>query len=365
MLKNTLFVYILIKIRYNNNINANFALAYWKGMYNIMENTNIFENQKNIIDLKAGDKIDAFVLVKDCDLKKTSAGKQYLDLNLVDKTTQINAKIWENAKENEELIKGNSVVKIRGEVIEWAGSLQLKISKMRLPLDGENIEISELVPSAPISASQMMDELMEFIYKIKDIEIRTLIINIIDKNEKKLLYFPAAKTNHHSYRSGLLYHIIRMLRTGEKLTMVYDSINADYVYAGVILHDICKIQEMDSNELGIVSEYTMEGKLLGHIIQGIKEIEIEGEKIGLDREKSIVLQHMILSHHYEPEFGSPKKPMTLEAEILHYLDIIDARVFDFENALKVVNEGEFTDKIWVLDNRNLYKLKDSNKSTIE
>lgn len=330
-----------------------------------METINILEKQKNIIDLKAGDKIDAFVLIKDFDLKKTSAGKQYLDLNIVDKTAEINAKIWENAKENEELINGNSIVKIRGEVIEWAGSLQLKINKIRLPLANENIEISELVPSAPISALQMMNELMGFIYKINDIEIRTLTINIINKYEKKLLYFPAAKSNHHSYRSGLLYHVIRMLRTAEKLAVVYDSINADYVYAGVILHDICKIQEMDSNELGIVSEYTMEGKLLGHIIQGIKEIEIEGEKIGLDKEKSIVLQHMILSHHYEPEFGSPKKPMTLEAEILHYLDIIDARVFDFENALKAVNEGEFTDKVWVLDNRNLYKLKDNNKQVVE
>lgn len=322
-----------------------------------MENTNIFEKQKNIIDLKAGDKIDAFVLVKSCDLKKTTAGKQYIDLNLVDKTSEINAKIWENAKENEELIKGNSIVKIRGEVIEWAGSLQLKITKVRVPLDGEKIEISELTPSAPISDTQMLEELRSYIYKIEDSQIRTLVSNIVNKYEEKLLYFPAAKSNHHSYRSGLLYHITRMLRTGEKLAMVYDTINTDYIYAGVILHDICKIKEMDSNELGIVSEYTMEGKLLGHIIQGIKEIEIEGEKIALDKEKSIVLQHMILSHHYEPEFGSPKKPMTLEAEILHYLDIIDARVFDFENALKGIDEGEFTDKIWVLDNRNIYKTK--------
>lgn len=333
-------------------------------MSKTMENTNIFENQKSIIDLKAGEKIDAFVLIKDYGLKKTSAGKQYLDLNLLDKTGEINAKVWENAKENEEIINNNSIIKIRGEVIEWAGSLQLKISKIRLPLDSEKIELSSLVPAAPISAKLMMDELMTFINKIEDKEIRTLILNIIAKYENELMYFPAAKTNHHSYRSGLLYHIIRMLRAGEKLAMVYDSIDADYIYAGVILHDICKILEMDSNELGIVSDYTMEGKLLGHIIQGIKEIEIEGEKIGLDREKSIVLQHMILSHHYEPEFGSPKKPMTLEAEILHYLDIIDARVFDFENVLKGVNEGEFSDKVWVLDNRNLYKLKNSKKSTI-
>lgn len=328
-----------------------------------MENINISENQKNIIDLKPGDKIDAFVLVKSFDLKKTTAGKQYVDLNLVDKTGEINAKIWENAKDNDEILKDNSIIKIRGEVLEWGGSLQLKVNKIRALLPTEDIKISELIPSAPLELSQMLDEVIGYANKIKDIQIRILINNIIDKYKTKLLYFPAAKKNHHSYRGGLLYHVLRMLRTGEKLSLVYDCLNTDYIYAGVILHDMCKILEMDSDEFGVVSDYTTEGKLLGHIIQGIKEIEIEGEKIGLDREKNIVLQHMILSHHYEPEFGSPKKPMTLEAEILHYLDIIDARVFDFDNALKGISEGEFTDKIWVLDNRNLYKAGNNNKLT--
>ncbi len=152
--------------------------------------------------------------------------------------------------------------------------------------------------------------------------------------------------------------MLRMLQSGERLCQVYDFLKTDYVYSGVILHDICKILEMDSDEYGVVSDYTMEGKLLGHIIQGIKEIETEGEKIGLSREKSVVLQHMVLSHHYEPEFGSPKKPMTPEAEILHFLDIIDARMFDFEHALEGVESGKFTDKIWLLDNRNLYRTMD-------
>ena len=330
-----------------------------------METINVLENQKNIIDLKTGDKIDAFVLVKSYDLKKTTAGKQYLDLNLVDKSAEINAKIWENAKENEEILKDNSIIKIRGEVLEWGGSLQLKLNKIRAPFGNEDIKISELVPSAPLDSSEMMDELISYANKIIDKQIRTLVRNIIDKYKSKLMYFPAAKKNHHSYRGGLLYHVLRMLRAGEKLSLVYDCIDTDYIYAGVILHDICKIKEMDSDELGVVSDYTMEGKLLGHIIQGIKEIENEGKKIGLDREKSVVLQHMVLSHHYEPEFGSPKKPMTLEAEILHYLDIIDARIFDFDNALKAVNEGEFTDKIWLLDNRNLYKTKNNIKSSTD
>ncbi|QSX07108.1 HD domain-containing protein [Sedimentibacter sp. zth1] len=321
---------------------------------------NIYDNQKSIQELKAGDKIDAFVLVKSYDVKKTTAGKLYVDLNLVDRTGEINAKIWENPKASEEILVENSIVKVRGEILEWGGALQLKVNKIRALLENENIQISQLVPSAPIEPNEMLKEVKDFADKIKDIQIRTLVNNILEKYNNKLLFYPAAKKNHHSYRGGLLYHVLRMLKTGEMISMIYGSLNTDYIFAGVILHDICKVLEMDSDDFGVVSDYTMEGKLLGHIIQGVKEIEIEGEKIGLDREKSIVLQHMILSHHYEPEYGSPKKPMTIESEVLHYLDIIDARMFDFENVLKGVEEGRFSDRVWVLDNRSVYKPIDNN-----
>jgi len=311
--------------------------------------------QKKITELKAGEKVEAFFLIKSFDVKKTTAGKQYIDVNLVDKSGEINAKIWEYSKETENIVIENSIVKVRGEVLEWNGSKQVKINKVRGKLPAENVKISELIPSAPVETSEMLNTIKMYAAKIKDEQIKLLVETIIEKYNNKLLYYPAAKKNHHSYMGGLLYHTMRMLQSGEKLGQVYDFLNMDYIFAGVILHDICKILEMDSDEYGVVSDYSMEGKLLGHIIQGIKEIEIEGEKVGLDREKSVILQHMVLSHHYEPEFGSPKKPMTPEAEILHFLDIIDARMFDFEHALEGIERGTFTDKIWLLDNRNLYK----------
>lgn len=311
--------------------------------------------QKKIIELKAGEKVESFFLIKSFDVKKTTAGKQYIDINLVDKSGEINAKIWEYSKETESIVAESSIVKIKGEVLEWNGSKQVKINKVRGKLPAETVKISELIPSAPVESSEMLNTIKMYANKIKDEQVNLLVENIIEKYSNKLLYYPAAKKNHHSYMGGLLYHTMRMLQSGEKLGQVYDFLNMDYIFAGVILHDICKILEMDSDEYGVVSDYSMEGKLLGHIIQGIKEIEIEGEKIGLDREKSVILQHMVLSHHYEPEFGSPKKPMTPEAEILHFLDIIDARMFDFEHALEVIEPGTFTDKIWLLDNRNLYK----------
>lgn len=315
-----------------------------------MSNTN-----KNISELKAGEKADGFYLVKSFEVKKTTNGKQYIDIELVDRTGEINAKIWEYSEEKEAIFSDSPIVKIRGEVLEWNGSKQLKVNKIRAKMPTDSIKISELIPSAPIGQEEMFTEIKLYIKKIKDTEIKLLVENIISKYSAKLSYYPAAKKNHHSYMGGLLYHMLRMLQSGERLCQVYGFLKTDYVYSGVILHDICKILEMDSDEYGIVSDYTMEGKLLGHIIQGIKEIETEGEKIGLSREKSIVLQHMVLSHHYEPEFGSPKKPMTPEAELLHFLDIIDARMFDFEHALESIGPGQFTDKIWLLDNRNLYK----------
>ena len=318
---------------------------------------NMLKTNKTIAELKPGEKADGFYLIKSFEVKKTTNGKQYIDIDLVDKTGEINAKIWDYTKETEKLIEENPIVKVRGEVLEWNGLRQLKVNKIREKNPEDNVLISELIPSAPVAPGEMLEAVYSYVKKIKDTEIRTLVFNILKKYENKLYYYPAAKKNHHSYKGGLLYHNLRMLQSGEKLCQVYDFLNTDYVYAGVILHDMCKILEMDSDEYGVVSDYTMEGKLLGHIIQGIKEIDSEGEKIGIVREKSVILQHMVLSHHYEPEFGSPKKPMTPEAELLHFLDIIDARMFDFEHSLEAIEPGQFTDKVWLLDNRNLYKLK--------
>ena len=143
--------------------------------------------------------------------------------------------------------------------------------------------------------------------------------------------------------------------TGVRVCEVYTNLNRDLVVTGVIIHDIEKINEIESNELGISPGYSFEGKMLGHIIQGIKTIDRLTLEMDFPREKAIMLEHMILSHHYEPEFGSPKKPLFPEAEILHYLDIIDARMYDMEDALVATQPGEFSERVFTLENRQLYK----------
>src|SRR6056297_2509217 len=271
---------------------------------------------KKIKDLNVNERFDSFFLVKSSEVKSDKNGKLYMDLILGDGSEEINGKIWNLNKDIEERIEDYKLMKIRGTASEWKGVKQLKI---------------------------------------KNEDIKKIVIEVLSKHKEKMEYYPAAKSNHHSIKGGLLYHLIRMLRLGEKIGQTYENINIDLVYAGILLHDISKIEEMDSNEMGIVNDYTRDGKLLGHITMGVIEVEKAADKLGADEEVKVLLQHMILSHHYFPEFGSPKKPMILEAEILHYIDLIDARVYDFEDGLKNVEYGEFSDRIWTLDNISIYK----------
>jgi len=314
---------------------------------------------KKIGDFNKNDKIESYFLIKtvDCKVTNNSTTNKYLDFNLTDSTGEINAKLWECNNEIEQLFKDNMLVKIRGVVNEYRGKLQLKIEKIRNVTVEDNVNIDDFVLSAPYKSEDMFDIILEFIEKIKNDDIRGITEQIILECSEKMMHYPAAKSNHHAVRGGLLYHTTTMLKAGEKLLEIYKHLNSDLLYAGVILHDIAKIFEMDSSELGIVSQYTTEGQLLGHIVLGINLIDRAGCKLGADKEIIILLQHMILSHHYEPEYGSPKRPMIPEAELLHHLDIIDARMYDMNKALSDVNDGEFSEKIYSLDNVSIYKSK--------
>jgi len=314
---------------------------------------------KKIGDFNKNDKIEGYFLIKtvDCKVTNNSTTNKYLDFNFTDSTGEINAKLWECNNEIEQLFKDNMLVKVRGVVNEYRGKLQLKIEKIRNVTVEDNVNIDDFVLSAPYKSEDMFDIILEFIEKIKNDDIRGITEQIILECSEKMMHYPAAKSNHHAVRGGLLYHTTTMLKAGEKLLEIYKHLNSDLLYAGVILHDIAKIFEMDSSELGIVSQYTTEGQLLGHIVLGVNLIDRAGCKLGADKEIIILLQHMILSHHYEPEYGSPKRPMIPEAELLHHLDIIDARMYDMNKALSDVNDGEFSEKIYSLDNVSIYKSK--------
>lgn len=308
-----------------------------------------------ILDFSVGDEIQKFFIIKSLNVKTSSNNKKYLDLTLSDKSGEINGKVWDASEDDITAYSVGKVIKVKGTVTLWQNTLQLKIIKARLQNDEDEVNIEELVASAPIDPNIMYDEIFAYANNMSNADIKNIVVYILEDMKEKLLYYPAAKSNHHSIRAGLLYHVLRMLRSADALCKIYPYLNSDLLYAGVILHDIEKINEMDSDELGIVSSYTFEGQLLGHLIMGIKRIGEVGKILNVNPEVSTLLEHMILSHHYEPEFGSPKKPLIPEGEMLHHLDMIDARMYDMDKSLKSISEGEFTEPVFLLDRRRLYK----------
>jgi 3'-5' exoribonuclease len=313
-----------------------------------------------ISQLKNEQEVVEFFMVKSISVKLGSNKKKYLDLLLGDCTGEITAKKWDLSDEEQDSIDKISegdIVKVKCTVNEWKGMKQMRVTRIRKTSETDEIEIRDFIKAAPEKSEDMYEYILNVIEGFEDIELKTLCKSLYEENKDKLMYYPAAKKNHHAQYGGLLYHIKRMMMAGEKLCEVYTNLNKDLLLAGVAVHDMEKLNEINSDENGISDGYSFEGQLLGHIVQGIKNIETKAEAINMSKEKMIMLEHMILSHHYEPEFGSPKKPLFPEAEMLHYLDILDARMFDMENALMGIDKGEFTDGVWTLDYRRLYKAK--------
>ncbi|HVJ49229.1 3'-5' exoribonuclease YhaM family protein [Desulfitobacterium sp.] len=304
-----------------------------------------------IKDLQKEQMVVGFFAVKEIIEKETrETKKKYLDLTLLDASGQINAKVWDIA----EVVKGEppqlgDIVKAEANVQEYRGNLQLKINKLRKITETDVYEPQTIIPTAPNPSEQMWATVIRFAEGITDKQLQAAALHILQKYKEQLLYYPAAKSYHHSYKGGLLQHISTMLLAAAKLTTIY-SCNTDLLYAGIIVHDIGKLYELNTDSSGIGTEYTLEGEMLGHIPLGLAEIE---HLSGLDRERKLLLQHMILSHHENPEWGSPKQPMLKEAELLHHLDVIDARMFDMNKAMEQTETGSLSPKIYSID-RKIY-----------
>ncbi len=310
-----------------------------------------------VSDLRTNDEITDFFITKTVGIKMGSNNKKYLDITVADKSGEINGKKWDITEDEElslSVIKEGSLVKIKALVNEWNSVRQLRIMRIRPANEGDRLDMSDFVRAAPEDPEKMYDFIFDVARKINDDGLRKICTNTLSEYKELLLYYPAAKSNHHAQLGGLLYHIKRMLDMGMRACLVYKNLDKDWVTAGVIMHDMEKINEIASNEYGISSGYTMKGNLLGHIVMGAVSIQERAAAAGLSEEKTVMLQHMIISHHNEPEFGSPVRPMFPEAELLHHLDMIDARMFDFEDALQYADPGTFTERVRTLDNRMLY-----------
>ncbi len=308
--------------------------------------------------LAAGSDITDFFMVKSIGIKMGSNKKNYLDLMLGDCSGEMNGKKWDISDEEADslmVIAEGDIVKIKAQVTEWNGIRQLRIGRIRKAEARDELQMADFVKAAPEDPQEMFSYVLERANAIKDEGLRKLAVNALEENRKKLLYYPGAMRNHHAELAGLLYHIRRMLTMGLKACQVYTNLDKDWVVCGVIMHDMEKLSELKSNEMGISSGYTAAGNMLGHLVMGAVKLEERAKAAGLSEEKTVMMQHMIISHHYEPEFGSPIKPLFPEAELLHYLDMLDAKMFDFEAALETAEPGSFTERVRTLDGRMLYK----------
>lgn len=259
-------------------------------------------------------------------------GKTYVNLVVGDKTGKIGGKIWSDKLENisSSILKVGNLGKFSGKVDDYKGALQLNVYSVE---QVDETQVDDFFASSKYDPDEMFEELMSYIEKINDIEIKNVIQAIYNDSEiqRKVKYWPAGNSIHHEFRSGLLQHLLEMLEIHKGLIRFYPELNHDILLAGILLHDIGKIEELRG---GLASNYTTVGSLIGHIVIGY-EIFTSYAKGKMNEIKLLHIQHLILSHHGKLEFGSPVAPSTPEAIALNHIDGLSSKT---RAALKVVSE---------------------------
>lgn len=308
--------------------------------------------RKGIMQYQIGDTFDGFLLIKEATKGITSNGKPFLTLVFRDHTGQIDAKLWDATTEDIKVYRSEQIVHIKGEVIQFRDKAQLKIFTIRPAQSTDGVRIADFIEKAPVAIEELQEKLTATIFEMENPSLQRIVRAFIKKYQEPLLLFPAATKNHHEYASGLAHHIVSMLAIARELSRLYPEINRDLLYAGIILHDIGKLKELSSVA---TPTYTLQGKLIGHIPIMVEEIGKVAAELQIEEEEVLILQHMVLSHHGKAEWGSPKPPLVREAEILHQIDLIDAKMNMMNRALKNVKPGEFTERLFAMDNRSFYK----------
>jgi 3'-5' exoribonuclease len=313
-----------------------------------------------IKELRAGDEFVGFYLLRELENKQTNATppKDYFDIVLSDSSGQMTAKYWDVSPKEKDSFAPMEIVKVQGVVQLYREKLQIKIIRLRKSTESDGVSLTDYIRSAPLNAVDLLHTIHQAMNSIGDETVRSIVSYCVAKVEDKLTHAPAAKTHHHAYYAGLAYHIVRMLELGEFICKQRPFLNPDLIKAGIILHDIAKPEEMVS-EYGIVSDYSVQGKLLGHISMvsnWITEAAIMSG-IELTSERVLALQHIVLSHHNLPEWGSPVLPQLGEAVALHLIDSLDAKLQMVEDALESSPaEEDWTGTIRGLENKSMYRL---------
>ena len=303
-----------------------------------------------IRDFEDGQHVFCQLLVTQVDKCVTTQGRSYLNVTLQDSTGSILGKKWDVFDGDLEVFKEGNIVAVEGEVLKYKGSLQFKIIS-GAQVSVSDVDVTKFVPQAPVPREELEKKLNGYIESLKDEDLKKIVVYLINKFHDKYVIHPAAVRNHHNFASGLLYHSISMADLAEQVCKLYPKLNRDWVVAGTLIHDLGKTIELSGP---IATKYTVEGNLVGHIAIMVSEIRMAAKELGIEGEKLTLLEHMILSHHSKPEFGSPVPPLTREALALAMIDDFDAKMNVVDKAIENADLGSFTEKIFALDGRAYY-----------
>ncbi|CAD7359378.1 MULTISPECIES: 3'-5' exoribonuclease YhaM [Staphylococcus] len=307
---------------------------------------------RNVETLQPGDTVDHFFLIRRATQGVTAQGKDYMTLHLQDKSGEIEAKLWTVSKEDIPLLQPERIIHVKGDIINYRGRKQMKVNQFRLATDQDGMRTQDFIDGAPMSPEEIKDAMQEYIFEIENAPLQRVTRYLLNKYEDRYFVYPAASSHHHNFVSGLSYHVLTMLKIARSLCDIYPELNRSLLYSGIILHDMGKVRELSGP---VATSYTLEGNLLGHISIASDDVADAARELNVDGEEILLLRHLILAHHGKLEYGSPKLPQVKEAEILNYIDNIDARMNMFDKAFKKVNKGQFTERIFGLENRQFYK----------
>lgn len=314
-------------------------------------------NQKELRDYQEGETFSGYLLLDSHTLRETKAGSNFLNISVQDKTKTLSGNFWD-FKGNADGFHDGDVVYLNASVTSYNGKPQLKVTVLR-PLTDEDpdLTVEDFKEGAPMTSQEMRVYLGNAINDIHNVVWRKIVTEIYRKFSDKFLVYPAAKNIHHNFRGGLAYHTVSIVRLAKAMCKNYPILNEDLVVAGALLHDVGKTVELSGVD---GTEYTFEGRLLGHISIMYGYIVETARELGYDmyQEDVVLLLHMELAHHGKPEFGSPVYPQIPEALLLNELDGIDANMQALTTALTQVKPGEFTDRLFALDNQAFYKEKE-------
>ncbi|GEQ61198.1 3'-5' exoribonuclease YhaM family protein [Vagococcus lutrae] len=308
---------------------------------------------KKLRELVVDETFEMFVLIKQADVRVAKNGKKFIAFTFQDASGSIDGKFWDASEEEIKRFEAGKVVLLGGKREMYQNMPQIKILQMRLATETEPHHPSLYMEKAPVSREEMEEEINQTIFEITNPTWNRIVRYIMKQYAQSFFEHPAAKRHHHAYAGGLAFHTVSMLRVGKALAKQYPEINGPLLYAGILLHDIGKTVELSGP---VSTEYTLVGNLVGHLVIMDEEITKACLALKIDEysEDVIVLKHMVLAHHGKLEYGSPVRPQIMEAEILHQIDNLDASIQMMLGALKSIEPGERTERIFGLDNRSFY-----------